>query len=226
MRIIFLLFLFLLTLYAKSADSCYTVQLQSKVYSDEQLESLQREKFPSECLLMHISNALTVRCGCYEGYSVAKKELSKYKQQYKYAYIATSYKYRFNKKAPNKANLTHPSHSAYSSNEELKLMLQAFLYSNDLQHAYQTAKLAYKKYPNSYYWNQKMAEVCRWSGRGTESIKYMKFIYQKDHNPKIANDIIDYALNNYQYESIKNIVREEVKRNPSKKNIDRMVYTY
>ena len=226
MRIIFLLFLFLLTLYAKSTDSCYTVQLQSALYSPSSLNQLEKKRFPTECTLMRISNTLTVRCGCFNHIKEATKRLPKYKSKYKYAYIATSYKYRFNKKAINKANLKQPSHSAYSSNEELKLMLQAFLYSNDLPHAYQTAKLGYKKHPNSYYWNQKMAEVCRWSGKATESIKYMKFMYHTKHNPKVANNIINLALQDYQYESIKNLTREEVKRNPSKKNIDRMVYIY
>ena len=226
MRFILLTLLLTFTLYAKRSESCYTVQLQSMLYSNANLKSLQAKNFPQECSLMRISKALTVRCGCYEGYSVAKKELPKYKKQYKYAYIATSYKYRFKSKAPSKKDLSHPSHKAYSNDEELKLMLQAFLYSNDLEHAYQTAKLGYKKHPESIYWNQKMAEICKWSGRSRESIQYMKFLYFKNHNPKLAKEIIDFGLGTYQYEQLKELVTQEVKRNPSKENIEMMAYIY
>ena len=226
MRIVLLTLLLAFSLYAKRSESCYTVQLQSMLYSDENLKSLQAKNFPPECSLMRISKALTVRCGCYEGYSVAKKKLPKYKKQYKYAYIATSYKYRFKSKAPSKKELSHPSHKAYSNDEELKLMLQAFLYSNDLEHAYQTAKLGYKKHPNSIYWNQKMAEICKWSGRSRESIKYMKFLYFKKHDPKLAKEIIDFGLGTYQYEQLKELVTQEVKRSPSKENIEMMAYIY
>ena len=226
MRFILFALLLTLTLYAKRSDSCYTVQLQSALYSDTNLKKLQSKSFPHECSLMRISKSLTVRCGCYDDYQEAKKELPKYKKQYRYAYIATSYKYRFQSKAPSKRDLSHPSHKAYSSDEELKLMLQAFLYSNDLEHAYQTAKLGYNKDPNSIYWNQKMAEICKWSGRSQESIKYMKFLYFKNHDQKLAKEIIDFGLGTYQYEQLKELVTQEVKRSPSKKNIEMMAYIY
>jgi len=226
MRFIILTFIISFSLYAKSSQSCYTVQLQSALYSQENLQKLTKSNFPPECTLMRISDNLTVRCGCYEKMDEAKKELPKYKQKYKYAYLATTYKYRFKKDAPSKIDLEHKSENAYSSDEELKLMLQAFLYSNDLEHAYKTAKLGYEQHPNSYYWNQKMAEVCRWSGRSSESIKYMEFMYNKKHDPKLAKDIIDFGLGTYQYESLKSLVRQEAKANPSKENIERMVYIY
>jgi len=226
MRLIIFLFILISEVYAKSSQSCYTVQLQSALYSQESLQRLTKKEFPSECSLMRISNTLTVRCGCYEDIDKAKKELPKYKQKYKYAYLATSYKYRFKKNAPSQMDLQHQSHVAYSSDEELKLMLQAFLYSSDLEHAYKTAKLGYERHPNSYYWNQKMAEVCKWSGRSSESIKYMEFMYHKKHDTKLAKDIIDFGLGTYQYEALKNIVTQEAKTNPSKENIDRMVYIY
>ena len=226
MRLIIFLFIITISLYAKSSQSCYTVQLQSALYSQESLQHLTKKEFPSECSLMRISNTLTVRCGCYDTMDKAKKELPKYKQKYKYAYLATSYKYRFKKDAASQTDLKHRSTTAYSSDEELKLMLQAFLYSSDLEHAYKTAKLGYERHPNSYYWNQKMAEVCKWSGRSSESIKYMEFMYRQKHDAKLAKDIIDFGLGTYQYEALKDIVTQEVKTDPSKENIDRMVYVY
>ena len=226
MRFILLALFFTLTLYAKRSDSCYTVQLQSMPYSDTNVKTLQAKSFPAECSVMRISNTLTVRCGCYDKYNAVKEKLPKYKPHYKYAYIATSYKYRFNKKSSSKTKLSQPSHKAYSNNEELKLMLQAFLYSNDLEHAYETAKIGYKKHPNSIYWNQKMAEICKWSGRSSESIKYMKFLYFKSHDKKLAKEIIDFGLGTYQYEQLKELVTQEVRRNPSKENIEMMAYVY
>jgi len=110
--------------------------------------------------------------------------------------------------------------------EELKLMLQSFLYSNDLKNAYKVASIGYKKHPKSYYWNQKMAEISKWTGRGQKAIKYMKFMYKKNHNSKLAQDIIDYGLSAYQYDAIKDLVVDRAKAHPTKTNIDAMVYIY
>jgi len=112
------------------------------------------------------------------------------------------------------------------SDEELKLVLQAFLYSNDLENAYKAASIGYKREPKSYYWNQKMADISRWSGRGQEAMKYMKFLYKKKHDSKLAEDIINYALSTYQYNAVKDLVVQEAKAHPTKTNIDRMVYIY
>ena len=227
MRTLLFIFLLSLTLYAKKNDSCYTLQLQSMHYSNGNLKALQNKNFPQECTIMHIANALTVRCGCYEEYKEAKQKLPKYKKQYKHAYIATSYKYRFNTAAPSKKSIKHtPSNNTSNDDEEIKLMLQAFLYSNDLEHAYQTAKIGYTRHPNSYYWNQKMAEICRWSGRTEEAMKYLRFMYNKKEDEKLAKDIIDYGLSAYQYEAIEDLVTQEALKNPNKINIQRMVYIY
>lgn len=112
------------------------------------------------------------------------------------------------------------------SDEELKLLLQSFLYSNDLENAYRAGSIGYKKHPKSYYWNQKMAEISRWTGRGQEAIKHMKFMYKNKRDSKLAEDIINYGLSAYQYDAIKNLVVDEAKAHPTKTNIDRMVYIY
>ena len=112
------------------------------------------------------------------------------------------------------------------SDTEIKLMFQSFVYSNDLENAYKTAKIAYNRDPNSYYWNQKMAEICRWSGRGAEAMKYLRFLYDKKHSSKLAKDIIDYGLSAYQYEAIKDLITQETLQKPTEANIRRMVYIY
>jgi ribosomal protein L32 len=221
---ILLLLLFSSSLFAKKEESCYTVQLLSIPYSTKKSAL----DVPQECTLMHIANTITMRCGCYEKEKDAQKKLPSYQKKYKHAYIATSYKYRFKKKLQtDKFSLTQPAHATYTKdNEELKLMLQAFLYSNDLENAYKTAKIGYERHPYSLYWNQKMANICRWSGRSQEAMKYMRFLYNKKHNSKLAQEIIDYGLSAYQYDAIKGLVTEKALKNPTKTNVERMIYIY
>ena len=219
MRIIFLILIFALSLQAKKdAQTCYSIQLASAVANEKNLERLSKNSYPDRCMVMNINDILTVRCECIENFKEAKKSLTKYKASYKQAYIATTLRYRFNK---------HQLVKVYtSSDEELRLMLQAFLYSNDLEHAYQTALIGYKKHPNSYYWNQKMAEISRWSGRGNDAIKYMKYMYMQSNDSKLAKEIIDYGLKDYQYEEIQGLVEKEAMKNPSKENLDKMTFIY
>jgi len=221
MRILFIISFFIFTLYAKNIQTCFTVQLLSVSNTPANQHSLNKKNFPQECLRMNIGKASTIRCGCYEKFKTAQEQLPHYKEKFQHASIASSYKYRFKKQI----HQTLQS-KTYESDEELKLMLQSFLYSNDLKNAYKTAQLGYQKHPDSYYWNQKMAEICKWSGRGQEAMKYMRFLYNKNHNPKLAEDIIDYGLSAYQYDAIKGLVREKALKNPTKTNVERMIYIY
>jgi len=236
-RVIIGLFFLVSTLVAEDKESCYTVQLVSAFASEDSMSRLKNEEFPSSCKLMKISQNLTVRCGCYEKIAKAKKSLHKLKPNYKYAYIATTYKYRFTDKNTlrtqmNKEPKIEKVMSADSTDgfitkdEELKLMLQSFLYVNDLKNAYRTAKIGYRRNPNSYYWNQKMAEISRWSGRGTEAVKYMKFMYYKKYDKKLQKEIIDYGIKAYQYEDIEPLVVDKALRNPTNKNIDAMIFIH
>jgi hypothetical protein len=112
------------------------------------------------------------------------------------------------------------------SDKEIELMLHSFIYANDLDNAYKAAKIGYQRHPNSLYWNQKMAEICRWSGRGQEAMRYLLFLYKKQKNKKLTQDIINYGLSAYQYNVIKNIVKREALKKPTKANIDRMIYVF
>ncbi len=228
-RFIVIFILVSLSIYAKDIETCYTVQLFSDVNSKEKYEILSKNHYHNSCKLLKVADNLTVRCGCYKGYSKAKNKLIGFKKKYKHAYIATMYKSLFNE---NKSQVkiikkeNNLKNEFLNYDEELKLMLQAFLYSNDLVAAYETAKMGYLKNPNSYYWNQKMAEISKWTGRGEKAIKYMKFLYEKTNDKKIEKDLIDYALSNYQYENIKKIILAKTQKNPTKENIKRMLYVY
>ncbi|MBL0707611.1 MAG: tetratricopeptide repeat protein [Sulfurimonas sp.] len=110
--------------------------------------------------------------------------------------------------------------------KELKLMFRSFLYVKDLESAYKTAQIGYKYNPKSYYWNQKMAEISRWTGRGTQALKYMMFIYNNNYSTKLQNDIIEYGLASYQYEQIDELVVDKARRDPTETNIDNMISIY
>ncbi len=226
LRILFIQLLLLSLVYAKGKDSCYTVQLKSSYANDKNRNILKKSDYPSSCQIMHISNVLTVRCGCYDTIAPAEEKLKELHKKYTKATIATTYKYRFtNKKNAKTIKTTQTKQKRSSSEEEdLRLIFQSFLYVNDLDDAYKTALIGYQRDTNSLYWNQKMAEISRWSGRGAEALKYMIFVYNDNHNQKLQNDIIDYGLSSYQYEKIEPMVMQQVKENPSEKNIDRMIF--
>jgi len=207
---------------AKGKDSCYTVQLKSSFANEKNKKTLEKETYPSSCQLMQISNSLTVRCGCYDTIEPARQKFYELKGKYSQAAIATTYKYRFaNSITP---NTTTPAYTA--QDEELKLMLQSFLYVNDLDNAYKTAQIGYKKHPNSFYWNQKMAEISQWTGRGSEAVKYMTFMYSQNHDKKLQSDIINYGLKSYQYDNIEPLVVVQAMENPTDENIDKMIFIH
>lgn len=83
---------------AQNTQSCYTVQLLSKFNNASNKNILSYEKYPTECKLMEIGKNITLRCGCYEHIASAQKKLPQYKKEYKKAYIATTYRYRFDEK--------------------------------------------------------------------------------------------------------------------------------
>ena len=239
---LFLLFIIITThLYAKSKESCYTVQLISKFNSQKNLDLLHSESYPKSCKLMEIGRSLTVRCGCFEKYIDAKNEQKSHFSSYKKATLATTYKYRFDssvvesmtkkqnfqeKPKPKPKMNSRKNHIPSKEDEELRLILQVFLYKSDLESAYNVASLGYKKHPNSYYWNQKMAEVSRWTNRSARSMKHLRFMYNYKYDPKIEKELIDYGSEYYQYEAIEPLVVNRAKKNPSEKNIDLMILVF
>ena len=94
MRYIILLFLLSFTLSAKSTDSCYTLQLFSHFNPNEVPLT---KPIPSSCIAMQIGKQTTVRCGCYDSIKEARDNLVNFKDSYKKVYIATTYRYRFEK---------------------------------------------------------------------------------------------------------------------------------
>ncbi|MBU0719744.1 tetratricopeptide repeat protein [bacterium] len=244
MRTVLILFLLTAGLFARENETCYTVQLFSAPNTQENMKRLSGASYPSSCVLMEIGNTLTMRCGCYEKPQEAKKNLQSFEKKYTEAYVTSTYVYRFDKESqneksyaglpfikkqiqkPSAANISQRGKKLRGSEEELKLLLQVFLYQNDLANAYKTAKKGYQRSPKSYYWNQKMAEISRWSGRGDEAVKYMFFMYEYKHDAKIQSDLIDYGLSAYQYEKVEPLIADQAMKNPNKENIDKMLFVY
>ncbi len=110
--------------------------------------------------------------------------------------------------------------------EKLRLMFQVFTYSNDTKNAYKVAKKALKRFPESLYWHQRLAEVAEWMGKGREAMDHYLFVYRKTHDRKLGKKILDYALEDYQYEKALPLAREKALRNPDRKNLNLLLDLY
>ena len=111
MRVLFLLLLSISITYAKSNDTCYSVQLTSFKFKKNSTYDFAKHNYPESCRLISFSNINSVRCGCYEKYADARKALKKLSKKYYKPLIVTTYKYRFLKKVlktPKKAITTTP----------------------------------------------------------------------------------------------------------------------
>ncbi len=224
--LLFLLFISI-SLFAKDEDTCYTVQLFSAPLSQKENVIKKLDNYPNECQLMEISKTITMRCGCFEHVKDANKKLNQLRERYHHASLAVSYKYRFKNTQTAQYHNNKAKNSMFDYHDnELRLILQAFLYSKDLPHALQTAQIGIHEYPDSLYWNQKMAEILRWSGRANEAFPYMEYLYYRTKEPKLAKEIIDYALSSYQYENVKKLVTEAFLNEPTKVNKERLLFIY
>lgn len=239
-----------LSLFAKE-KSCYSVQIKSAVSSEQNLQRLSRGNYPKECQLMTIGKSITVRCGCYETYKEVEEYFPTIKKQYKKAYINQTYQYRFKtknvkpktlqqevkqvdenkkerKKSPISAKKATPieqnSEKVSEEDEELRLMLQTFIYSGKTQDAFQVAKIGYKRYPDSYFWNKQMSSFSKWSMNVQDALKYDLYLYRRTHDKKLRDDIINYGLGAYQYETIETLVIQKAQEIPNKTNIDLMIF--
>ncbi len=235
---------------SKLNDTCYTVQLVSRYNSQKNLKLISNRHYPDSCKLMEIGKALTIRCGCFETIAPAKESLILLKKKYSRAAVTKTYKYRFEdsvesaskekdvdkeevkevekpKEAQIKSSKKYKkSLTLTKSDEELRLMLQVFLYKGDLNYAYKVATIGYEQNKESYYWNQKMAEICKWTNRTARSMKHLRFIYEIEYDKEIEQELIDYGAESYQYEEIEPLVVSRAQHNPTEENIDLMILVF
>jgi hypothetical protein len=119
---------------------------------------------------------------------------------------------------------TVPTQLSNASEEELKLMVQSFLFNKDLKNAFLITSIAYKKFPTSPYWNQQMADIASWSGNPNAAINAKIFLYQKDREPKLRDEIINYGLSMYQYMLIEALVIDKTIQDPSDANVKLLIF--
>ena len=113
-----------------------------------------------------------------------------------------------------------------SGSEELRLLYITFVYAGDLKNAIEVAKIALLRYPDSIYWNEKMAEVLQWSGRSEEAMEYMKKLYALTHKESIAKKIVAYDLSVYHYEEALRFVKSRYKHTKDPKDLELLLFLY
>ena len=93
----FLLILLLTTtiIFAKSKDSCYSIQLTSFVLKKNSTYDFEKQDYPKYCELISFTKMNAVRCGCYDEYKDVKAEYEDLSYFYPSSTIVTTYKYRF-----------------------------------------------------------------------------------------------------------------------------------
>ncbi len=102
----FLLFLVISTLvFAKTQETCYTVQLTSFKLKKNSTYNFELHNYPDSCQLVKIKSVYTVRCGCYNRYGEAKHEQKELFKDYNGTLIIKTYKYRFKKPIPKRSEV-------------------------------------------------------------------------------------------------------------------------
>jgi len=109
MRLIIILLLFTLELLQaiQTKETCYTVQLISKLYTEESRAEFKGQSYPQACEKMHIGSMFTVRCGCYGTKNEAIKLSKAFEKDYAKPIVTRTYKYRFSKKVINTNDLPY-----------------------------------------------------------------------------------------------------------------------
>ncbi len=95
-------------LYARSADTCYSVQVKSFYLKNNSSYDFNRYGYPQSCKLMKLSSMYAVRCGCYQNISSAKNALDRLSERYYDAIIVNTYSYRFGNNEHSTENFRDP----------------------------------------------------------------------------------------------------------------------
>ena len=112
MRYLLVLLLLISLGYAKTNESCYTVQLESFVVKKNSTFDFENRGYPKSCQYFVFKKVSTIRCGCYEKFrdaKVASKTLSKL---FPGNMIVTTNKHRsLSKKSEHIEDIKTPQHS-------------------------------------------------------------------------------------------------------------------
>lgn len=218
----FLTLLFLLfAIRAEETATCYTIQLVSLKNTPLNVASLQKAEH-GECKTMQIGSNVALRCGCYEKLKDAKEAHRGFVKKYPKSVIVTTYASRFKD-----AFAASPRQSLkHISLDELQLLLETFLYNNDLEEAYKVVSEGCARAPHSLYWHEQAAKVARWSSRPLEAMSHMIFLYKKTNDPVLEEQILTYALGASRYEDALPIVRRRFEAEQNQSNKTLLLYVY
>ena len=114
-------------LFAKNTESCYSVQLKSFYLKKNSTYNFEKAGYPHNCKLIKFSKIYSVRCGCFDRYAQAQRELDKLSDRYYDAMIVKTYKYRFLKEIKQTSNNKENSDYDNSLKDKYKDKLDAYL---------------------------------------------------------------------------------------------------
>ncbi|WP_457743489.1 hypothetical protein [Sulfurimonas sp.] len=130
MRVLLLLFIATFLL-AKTEDTCYTLQLKSFKLKKNSQYDFNSYNYPHSCQLIKIKSMHTVRCGCFERYSEARREQKKLSKNYDDTMILKTYKYRFKKETTKKTTPIPPKKVILQKKEIVPVIKETTPISDD-----------------------------------------------------------------------------------------------
>jgi len=223
MKSLFSLALWFSLLYAQEVPSCYSIQLVTAT-TIQNTKNVKEVLKKNDCKILQISGLETLRCGCYKEYPDNTDAYRNYLELFPHSIIIRNYKRLYSTDKSTVPVTDTPTLSP--EKEQFRLMYQIFVYTSDLESAYNVAKEALKKSPKSLYWYQKLAEVSQWLGKRTESIHYYSAIYYITQDKALERKLLSYSLEAYQFETAAPLMRKKVLNDPSRQNITDMIYIY
>lgn len=112
-----------------------------------------------------------------------------------------------------------------SSGCDFDLLFKTFLYTKDPLHAYKTAEIVLRG-KRSYAWQMRAAKSALWSQMTQKAMKHYLRAYAMHPTAGLRKKLLPLMIDAYQYESALKLAKDEAKTDPSKKNIDTVVYLY
>ncbi|HHG75168.1 MAG TPA: tetratricopeptide repeat protein, partial [Persephonella sp.] len=109
--------------------------------------------------------------------------------------------------------------------ELLKLMLNSFLWSKDLQNAYKVAKKGVKLFPKSKFWLKKAGDISLWIGKIKEAKEYYYRLYLLAGDKKLRKKLIDLSVSLKDYQLAVRLLKEEIAEGHLK-NWKKLVWLY
>lgn len=104
------------------------------------------------------------------------------------------------------------------NSKEFALYYQVFVYNNNVEYAYDVARIAVKNDPNDNQWREKLAQAALWSGHLEEALGQWIYLLNKNAEPeKFIDQAKKLAEQLHDYDNLNIIVAYQLKQNPTSK---------